>query len=343
MVSKMLYIFLFVALFLTGCAKNEFKLDFQLSEDVTENYNVTYYAADTQGGLTVQAVASVREGKCELVGATKRPTIIYLTARRSNYPLVIYAQRGEKIEITGSSPNPLEWNVEGNEINREIGKWRIENAPLLLGNERDSVNLALKDFVADNGNPAATLMMLSYFDRKADETLYSQLMASLKGEARDPQWLQIAARADQLSHYYSYPAKLESLVMRSNKEGADTLLADGKNPVLLLFWPNGYKERKEMMDSIKILRKELPDSVRIIADIYMDADSTSWRSAIRKDSIDDIKRFWAPQSLADPNVMKMKVTSLPYFLVFDKEGVQAYSGKDLGEAVNRYRQLATPD
>ncbi|MCH5240344.1 MAG: hypothetical protein J1F38_08970 [Muribaculaceae bacterium] len=338
--SKLNYIFLFCILFLFSCGKNEFSLNFDLKEDITENYNVTYYATDIDGGLTVQAVASVREGKCQLPGATKLPTIVYITDRNSKLPLVVYAKKGGRIDFSGNEKDPLEWSVSGDKINEELTAWRSQNLKLLKGNDPDSINVAIEKFVKSNeGNPVATILMLSYFNKSIDERGYADLMASLKGEARDKEWLRLMARSDQPFHSYAYPAKLRSLVMRSLNEGGDTICINGKNPVFLLFWQTGNSDRNSLIDSIKVLKKDYPDSVRIIADICLDVDSTGWRNAIRKDSLGDSKRLWAPASLVDKDVMKLAVKDIPFFIVFDSLGNQSYRGSELSEAMTRYRLL----
>ena len=343
MVTSMRFIFFFSLLSLMACGKNDFTMVFDLSEKVTENYNVTYYATDVKGGKTVQAVASVREGKCELQGFTKRKTIVYITGRRDVYPLVAVADRGEKIEFTGDTVQPLSWRVSGNPINQALSEWRIENLKTLNTNNPDSINMKVRDFVENHpGEPVSVILMLAYYDRKINEREYADLMYSLKGEAKNEEWLRIMGRADQLTHGYSYPARFQSIVMRSNKEWADTLQADNKYPVILFFWQTGLSERKEIMDSIKSIRKEFKDTVRIIADLCLDIDSIGWRNAIRRDSLDDIKRFWVPMGLTDPTIRKFKVAAVPYYIVFDKEGYQSYSGKDLGEALKDYRRLHLP-
>ncbi|MCH5225805.1 MAG: hypothetical protein J1D77_07370 [Muribaculaceae bacterium] len=340
MVSTVRYIFFFSLIFLLGCGKAEFSLNFNLAESVEGNYNVVYYATDTQGGLTVQATASVREGKCLLNGATKLPTLISITSRHSKLPLVVYAKRGDKIEITGSDDNPLGWDVEGDPLNLLLSSWRHENLTTLLSDSTDSINAAVARFVETNPkDPASTILMLYYFNRNEQPREYADLMASLRGEARSDKWLRITARADQTFNTFSYPARLVNMVMRANTGGIDTLSIDGKNPLLLLFWQTGYNEKKAMIDSLKALNKELADSVRIIADICLDPDSASWRSAIRKDSLEGVKRFWVPTSLADPTVMKFNVPSIPYFIVFDKDGRQTFRGQQLEEALKSYRSL----
>lgn len=336
-------IILFFLVVLASCSKPQFNLEFNLKSEITDNYNVTYYATDKKGGKTIQAVASVREGKCELLGATMQPTLVFLTKRASKLPLVMFAERGQKIEISGSDSDPLEWEVAGNPINEALSGWRISNENILKDCNPDSVNTAVKDFVVENpGNPVSTILMLCYFFRNNDEREFTDLMYTLEGEAKDPVWLRRVGRIDQLQHSYSYPARLESLVMKSVNKDGDTLRIDGKNPVLLALWQTGTSEKGSIIDSLKILEKDYKDTLRILADICVDPDSAAWRTAIRKDSLNEkTKRLWAPSGLTDPRLVKLKVNSLPYFIVFDSVGQQSFRGKDLAKAMEIYRKEMT--
>ena len=340
MVSIIRYFFIFSLVCLFACSKNEFKLKFELTPDITDNYNVNYYATDINGGKTMQAVASVREGKCELNGFTKKPTLIYITRKISDIPLLIYAEKGKDLIISGDSREPLAWKVEGNAINEALSTWRLDNIKILEINNSDSINNSIKEFVEEHPeDPVATILMLCYYNRSIDERGYDTLMGMLRGEAKNQYWLNLIGRTDQLYHQYSYPASIESMILKSIN-GKDTLLIDKKNPIFLILWQTGYNERKNLIDSIKKLEKEFPDSARIIADICLDADSASWRNTMRRDSLyKEMKRFWAPTGLADPTMMKLKVEALPFFIIFDKNGVQTFRGTDLGEAMKEYRNI----
>lgn len=336
----MRFIFFFSLIFFTACVKNEFNLDFNLSKEVRENYDVTYYATDVKGGVTVQAVASVRDGICMLKGVTKRPTLVYLYTRKSSWPLVIYANRGEKIEISGEGTDPMKWNVEGNQINTEISEWRKSNFSFFQENNIDSVNFAVKEFVENNKeNPVSLILLQCYYQRNVNEREYNELMGNLKGKAKDIKWLHLTARADNLYHRYFYPARLESLILRSDKDGADTLKINYRDPVMLLFWQNGYSDRTALMDSVKLLEKEYPDSIRLIADVCLDVDSITWKASLKKDSLDKVKRFWAPAGFNDLSVIKFQVPDLPYFIVFNSQGEQGYRGENIEEALKAYRKL----
>ena len=336
------YIFFIAMLPLMACTKSEFKLNFELGSDVTENYNVIYYATDKKGGLTIQAVASVREGKCELKGFTKKPTLVYISTRRSSFPLVLLAERGKDIHIQGETNAPLSWDVMENKINSQLSEWRKENLESLENNKTESVNEAVKKFVEENpDNPVSTILLLCYYTRAKDEREYTHLLSSLDGDARKDEWFRIIGRADQPYPTNNMPARLESLILNSDNEEGDTLRIDGKHPVFLAFWQTGESmEKHEITDSLKNLIKDIPENERIIGDVCLDIDSMAWRNAIRRDSLKDVKRFWVAMGLTDPTVMKFKVGSIPYFIVFDKDGKQIYRGGELAGAMRAYRNAS---
>ena len=340
------YIFLLFLIGLGACSKTEFTLFFDLDEGVTDNYNVTYFATDTQGGLTVQAVASVQKGKCELKGYTKRPTLVYLSSKKSKLPLVIYTSREDEIMIHGKGSNPLQWEVEGNEINEQISAWRMANENILLNDDKTALNESVENYAAQNPESAAAFIItLVYFNRRADNFKYVAVMDGFRNLPDKSTLIGLAAQADQLDNSLAYPARIESMIMKSSRNIPDTIIFNGKNPGFLIFWNSDLKEKKEIRDSLKSLVKAYPDSAsRILADINLDSDSTAWRNAIKKDSLNSVKRLWAPASLTDKTLMKLKVGSVPYYIVADSAGRQVYRGDELDVAIKNFQdQMSRKD
>ena len=333
-----IYIFF---IFLASCEKNEFTMEFQLPEDVTENYNVIYYATDVNGGLTIQAVAPVQKGKYTLKGVTKKPTLIYVTTRKSTIPLVVYAHKGSKIKITGESASPLSWLVEGDEINEALSQWRLENIEVLEKEDPAKINDAVAEFIESNpDSEVAPLIILTYFDRKLNEREFVDLMSRAGNISAKENWIKMASRADQPTRHLAFPATIETLVMRSAQGGSDTIRQTDSIPGFIAFWQNDMRDRKSLIDSLKSLIKEFPDSnKRVIADINLDPDSSMWRNSIRRDSLKKSLRLWAPAGMADQAVMKLKVGKIPYYLVIDRDGSQYYRGDEITEAMEKFRTL----
>lgn len=316
-------------------------MQFELPDDITENYNVTYYGTVSNGGVTVQAVASIMKGSCLLKGYTKLPTIVYLTSRNSLYPLVFYAKKGEKILISGTEKNPLEWTVGGDKINEELSLWRKDNLDLLKNDSTLGINASVSGFVEKNpGNPVSLILLLNYFNREQDEAGYSKLLSRLQVKIKKDNWLEIMSHASLLSFGEVPPAQMRSLIMRSDRNRIDTIRISGKEPMLIWFWNHLTTDRKQTLDSLKILLKEYPDtSKRIFADVYMDIDSLGWKNIIRRDTLKTYPRFWAPMAQMDPDLFLLKIKEIPYFIVFDSIGKQSYRGPDLAEAMKEFRKL----
>lgn len=345
MVSNIRFILIFSLLFLFSCGNKEFVLEFELSEDINENFNATYYSADKQGGITVQAVASIMKGKCVLTGMTKSPTIIYLYARKFEYPLVIYVSKGEKIKITGDNPDPLMWTVEGNAINKDLSSWRTNHKEEFSKRDSESIDEAIANYIENNEkNPASLIILLSYFNRKEKEGEYVRLFSMLKEKSGNEKLLKVLAISSQVDSEEYEPGRMLSLILRSNKGGNDTIRNNGKQPVLLCFWNKDSSSRRTMVDSLKNLLLEYPDSVnRVIADICFDIDSVGWKNEIRRDSLRGVYRMWAPMGNNDPELRLLKVPRLPFYIVFDKEGKQIFRGNELTGALQEFRNNYKPE
>lgn len=329
------------ALAATGCSKNEFTIDFSLPEDVTVNVSASYHAADKHGGIQIEAVAPVSHGKGLLKGVTRLPVLVYLTMGNSKIPTVVYAERGNEIKADGDNNRMETWRFSGNKLNEKWSDWRNTYADTIASGDNRKINAAVAEYVCANpSEPLSTLLLLTSFSRKDDEGLFRSLWFKLEGEARDPKWTELASRADQPSMALTQPGKLKSIVMRSATNGVDTLRTDSVKASLFFFWTTGLTKRKEYIDSLKKLVTEFPDSSsRIIADVFMEADSMAWRSPLRGDSLHKANRLWAPAGMADSRLIDLEVRQSPFFIVFSPDGNQRYRGAEISEALSEFRFL----
>lgn len=326
---------------LCGCGKNECKLQFSLPTSLSSNIRVVHYASGKKGGAIIESVATVINGKGELRLPVYYPALLFLYPG-GNVPTVVYAERHDNIAIAGSETNPALWSVGGNHINEELTLWRNAHATTLLSGTPKEVNEAVADYVERNSdNPVSAILLLTAFYRGADERMFLDLWYSLGEKADKDKWLKMVGRADMLHGAQRHPGKLISMAMRSLANGVDTVIPSRAKATLLFFWNNGMNERTTYIDSLKALAKEFPDSSsRIIADISVDADSVSWRSLLRNDSVKNIARFWVPAGLADTDLLSLQVTKTPFLMVVAPNGLQIYRGDNSSEALKAFRDLA---
>lgn len=335
---------IFLLSLLCGCGKNQSTLSFSLPADLSTNIRVVHYASDRKGGAMIESVATVINGKGELRAPVHNPTLLFLYAG-GNLPVVVYAERGDKIPVKGTQNNPDLWEIGGNTINEDLSLWRNAHASTLFSGTKAEINEAVADYVQENrDNPVSAILLLTAYSRSLDEIEFIDLWYNLGEKAEKERWMKMVSRSDMLIANLRRPGKLLGMALRSLANGVDTIRPSDAKATILYFWNNGMEHRRELIDSLKILAKEYPDSAsRIIADISVDPDSISWRSPLRNDSVKNIARFWVPAGLADSRLMELQVTLTPFFMVVAPDGRQTYRGSDPSAAMKAFRTLASSE
>lgn len=338
--SRSLFTFLFsLLLFLSGCVKNEVKVEFQLPQSVNEAYRLVYYASDPVKGWYMEMVAVLQKGKGELTLPTRYPAIVFIM-HGGGYPVAaFYAERGDKIKITGDGANPVEWKISGNKLTDSWTEWRLANRGAFASGDPEKINRAVSEYVSKNPeNPLAAIFLAIYYDRNVAEPGFKTAWNKLNGDALQPKWIELVGRNDMVEGNPLFTDKADRIVFNSLGTGADTL-EPAKTPAILYFWRKDDRKRSEAIDMLKTLSKDLPDSAsRFIADICFELDSLYWRSSTRTDSLRHTVRAWNPMGEVDSVFSRLGVSQTPMFIVFDKKGTLKYRGDDIEKAEKAFRE-----
>lgn len=340
----------FVALMLTGCVKNEFKIDFEFPKDHIGNYLITYYAWDSRGGRWMEQTASIQEGVAAAGGITRLPTLVYISdASSPSNSLAIYVERGDQIKVTGEGRDMSGWTVKGNKVSELWTEWRKEAYPKKRDNK--AFEKSIEEYVRRNpSSELSVLILMTEWNRRENPEGFVKLWNSIDESVKDQQLIEMCGAPDLIGVEFATNAKgkleysknagLKIFPLRSRDNGLDTLKFSKVRGSILYFYSDNDSERRETADSLKALSKAYPDSTkRIIADVFMDSDSVTWVNFIRRDSIKGGIRGWEPRGLAEEDIVKLGVARVPWFVVKDKQGKETYSGDELKEAVKAFRKI----
>lgn len=325
---------------LTACVKNEVKVDFELSENVNEAYRTIYYASDKSKGWFAEGVTMVQKGKGELVCLTLNPSIVFVMRGGVSPEAGFYIERGDRITIKGDSPDPLAWEITGNDITDEWSAWRLSERNVLSSRDAARINAAVAGFVKRNPeNPLSAILLCVHYDRRLDEEGFRRLWTSLKGKAAEPVWADLVGRNDMPGGVPRFGEDVAEIVAHSAETGADTL-GVGRRPVILYFWRKDDISRKEGITALKTLAREYPDSSSAtMADICFDPDSVSWRSQLPGDSLKRVVRGWNPKGETDSLMSRLGVRRTPFWMVLDRRGKVAYRGDAADGAQKEFRSV----
>jgi len=334
-----------VTVSLTGCSKNEFVVSFEADADVNRTYTLLYYASDRNKGWVIENVVNLQKGAGEAVCMTVNPSLVYLSEIGSRSPQAIfYVERGDRIRITGKGGDPVGWTITGNKLTDELTEWRLDNRSVIEAARKSGgdgvgrLNAAVERYVARNPeSPVSTLLMLLYFDRRADEALFRRTWSRLKGEAAEARWRELVSRSDMLWDVPAGDKMPQRIVLNTIATGCDTILP-GRVPAILYFTKNNVETYDSDMDTLRQLTRDFSDSSRrVIADISFEPDSSSRWYAARGDSISRAVRGWMPLGVSDPQARAMGVVRVPYVIVLGRDGRVVYRGDDMRTATGKFR------
>lgn len=349
---------LLIALLATSCVKNEFTLQFKLDANVNTTCRIVYYGSDSRGGILVESAIAIAAGKGDLTGITKNPCMVALYAGKNVLPsCVMFAERGDKLEISGSGSNPLDWTVEGGKVNARLTEWRLANRQLIdealkARNEhqeatRRKLNARISEYVEKNPGAVESLMIMSaWYDSSIDPKEFKALTAKMQESGVMDEYPSFMVRQDLLSGVAAVASEgdgltVSDMVVKGRLTNIDTLrLKSGDRPGLLYIWTRNAPGRKGDMDSIRTILKLRGDSARMtVADICLEPDSTLWVYALRGDTLRQSVRAWMPRGIADPALMELGVAAVPWWVVTDRKGRVVYTGAGAAQAMESVRKL----
>lgn len=332
---------------LSSCVSDDFSIKMQFPADYVGNYLVAYYSWHSGSGAWMEQTASVQGGMAEVQCASHNPTLVYVSdASSPSRCMVIYAERGDKITITGENSDMRTWKVAGNKIAAEMAAWEAEGAP---GETPAKRNARIAAFVKKNpGSKVSAILLLTAFDRRENPDEFVKLWNTVHKDVRTNELIEMCACPDLPGILLSPDAdgnlkaaaekRLAVITIRTEGNGVDTL-ALAKKASFIYFYRDNDDARKQTVDSLKALVKAYPDSSkRIICDVATDIDSVTWMSAIRYDTLSKVVRGWAPHGLADENLVKAGVSCLPWYRVASSAGKVEYSGADLDSALTVFKR-----
>lgn len=331
---------LLLLMVLCCCTKNEVKLTFELPKDVNEPCRILYYASGKKVGVIRETVAEIQEGKGEVKLPLQYPALVYLFSPSGRMPVaVIYAERGNNIEIRGKNGNIEEWEITGNATTEELNKWRIENIELIRGGEvsAEKVNAAVEKYVkAHPDSKASAIMLYCYYKRRGHEKEFYALQSTLgKKVTGDDKLMAALSMGDLITELPDSPTVPKQIVLTGEEGFADTLFLGKGQGTLLLF--RNSQDPGVSADSLKAIAER--KKKQTLAEIYMDTDSLSWTRHLRQDTLPEVKRMWMPLGVADTVAIAMGVRRVPYFIVIGPKGKELYRGDDWKEAAGKLESL----
>lgn len=295
----------------------------------------TYYAS---GGLRREVVAAT-DGKAVVRGESAVPTLVIITMADGSPVATLVAQDGDKIAFTTGIDDPLSIRyTDANEASGQIGKWIADNADALRSADAKAINEAVTAFVTKNpGKIASTVLLTGYFQSEGYESQADSLFSIIDVKARPVEVVQ--GFNTVLSAQLSSGSDADMPVMTLYDESDSTITVNPirRSATLLCFLSDSQAGRDSVATRLRSLMERYPKRLMAV-EISCAPDSASWRRSIGTDTV-AWSRTWLPASVASPEVARLAVPRIPYFIVADSTRSQIYRGTSVANAESAITRL----
>ncbi len=347
-----------LALFVGSCTKNEFRIEGKIDGGAQRGLKAMYVAYSSNTDELVSQELAFENGAFQLHGATRYPTIVWLFSSDRRLLYAVYAEKGDKLEIKGDFNHPYLWQVKGNKPMEQYSDWVRRNEALLpsmvggysgpggspgmsmsfrepdeSGRGRgtaEELNAAVAGYVKEHtGDVCSALLLLTFYDRTADEAGFNRLWGSLTLDKEDKErLLHVAMTVTSESREKASGLPMVPITLRTPADTLSTLNPARARATVVYFWKeSGGSELREALRAMSRLPQDIA-----VADIYLDPDSSQWHSALRGDTTSRRRSFWAFAGPMDVSLQRLSLPGAPYVIVADRKGSQLYRGTDMKKA-----------
>ena len=298
------------ALIVTACgADKEFRVNGRIDGFGTGNLRLVYYNGEGVQSLAATAV----DGRFMVTGRLDKEA--FIRAYTNN----------------------------GAVVGKRLAKFVEANADIIKSGDTAGLNAIIEKYVGDNKNRAvAGVLLADYYTPEGYETRALEMINSLDRDARNtpplgglPAMLLSATVPDD-------SITLTPVRIFGPGDSLSSIDPAAKRMTLLTFTDTDSRMTDSVVSSLERIVTANGDSITI-ADIACDPDTATWKRSLRdierlERGVKGVRHYWTPSPFNLPQLEKMPVRRLPWFILADSTGRIIYRGSSVSLA----RAAATP-
>ena len=328
------------ALIVTACgADKEFRVNGRIDGFGTGNLRLVYYNGEGVQSLAATAV----DGRFMVTGRLDKEA--FIRAYTNNGAVVgrLIVAPGETVEATFNLSDPTKMKLDGNDNSKRLAKFVEANADIIKSGDTAGLNAIIEKYVGDNKNRAvAGVLLADYYTPEGYETRALEMINSLDRDARNT-----AALGGLRDMLLSVTVPDDSITLTPVRifgpgDSLSSIDPAAKRMTLLTFTDTDSRMTDSVVSSLERIVTANGDSITI-ADIACDPDTATWKRSLRdierlERGVKGVRHYWTPSPFNLPQLEKMPVRRLPWFILADSTGRIIYRGSSVSLA----RAAATP-
>ncbi|MGM9868805.1 MAG: DUF4369 domain-containing protein [Sodaliphilus sp.] len=316
----------------TSCSKT-FRIEGNIQN--LGNQNLLFVWA-TEDGVKNERHAATNN-RFDFEGASGEPTLVMIYDAQNQLLAHLVMENGDHLKVRGDATQSYSTEVKGSDINERWYDFIAQHRSEYKAFDRKPLDAAIEKYVEENTDDLlSTLLVMADYSQLNNRLISKQLLDKIDKSAK-PDWLmhsweRLVANAPKST------SKIASLLLWENTGDFGAISTNTAKATLLYLWVNNSSHPKEM-SPIKALAEEFPDAHQLqICDIYIDADTSSWRGYTSRDG-STWRHFWAPEGPLNSQLKPLAIATTPLYVVTDSLGNVVYNGAEASQATQKARTL----
>ena len=314
------------AMMLAACSSDSFRLEARIDGIGTQNVQIVYGTGD---GVQRDWVTA-NDDRISYEGYAPELTVVQVLDFNDRLIARMAVKNGDKLKFRGALNDPMGIEYKGSDVSEQWSEFIKENRELIDADNQPMLDIAIEKFIRENpDNVVSTLLLLFDYGSIANTDATDKLLGSINDNAKP---LFLISTYQTLRNERSKNESNRHFFMIDLYESSgtwSTLRANGYSFSLLWLWSRDDDNHRATADSIRRIAHTYGKRLQV-ADIYVDGDTTTWRSTFKADSC-DWKHFWAPGGPNGKYMNTISATSTPRYLLIDSIGIYNYRGESLAE------------
>ena len=320
-------------LLLVGGCSNSFRIEGNIQNLGNQNL---LFVWTTEDGVKNERRAATNN-RFEFEGATNQPTLVMIYDAQNQLLAHLVMENGDHMKVRGDATQPYSTEVKGDDVNERWYEFIAQHRSQYKDFNREPLDNEIEKYVAQNPDDLlSTLLVMVDYSKLNNQLISKQLLNKIDKSAK-PDWLmqsweRLVMKAPKTT------VKITSLLLWENIGDFGAITTNTAKATLLYLWVNNSSHHKEM-SPIKALAEECSDPHQLqICDIYIDADTSSWRGYTQRDG-STWRHFWAPEGPLNSQLKPLAIHTTPLYVVTDSLGNVVYTGAEVTQATQKARAL----
>lgn len=252
---------------------------------------------------------------------------------------VIFAAPDKTIKYHAAANDLKNYTVEGSEENTLMARFREEIGTADISNQK---SIAAR-YIEENASSIVALYILDrYFIQSAVPNIKeTKRLVKILSEAQ-PNNHYIIKKEQELQTTAVQLAvgnTLPDLTLSTRSQKSVKLWENGKDINLIFFWATWQRNSYDMIWRIRSLQTANKDNsnVRFVG-VSLDSEIYRWQDQTRMDTL-TIEHYCDGLSFASPELQKLNITTLPTYVIVDKNRKITASSNNIDDIINKFNQM----